>query len=568
MKTFLLSIGFFILSFNVFGQRNYPNNVFRSPLDIPLVLAGTFGELRNNHFHSGIDIKTKGSSGLPVYAIEEGYVSRIKITHGGYGKALYVTHPNGFVSVYAHLSRYNEVIKKVARDRQYEKESYTIEVFPKAGTLPVKKGDIIAFTGNSGSSTAPHLHFEIRDAVSQETINPLLFGFKVSDTKAPKINELFVYTLEDNGEICQLHQKVELQKNNQQYKIKANDTIQVAPHFGFALHTIDHQNAATNKNGIYDIKLYADDELQYHYQMERFAFSETRYINSHIDYETKQKERKSIHKSFLDPNNKLSIYKDTNDSKGIIHFNDDKVHRIKYVVSDIHNNTSELEFYVQQNFAINSKNNLNEGIYFDANRINDFHRDELQLYIPNKSLYRSMRFQYEMKNSPKSCIAPLHKIHNKNTPLHKYAMLSMSIDSLTPSLQEKACIVKINEDNTMTYVGGEWKNHTLFTKIRSFGDYSASLDTVPPTVNYVSFKKAENLSNKRYLRIKIDDDLSGIKSYKAYVDDEWVLMEYDSKKKQLTHQFTSTSQNKLKTFTLRLSDNRNNTTEFTSQFIR
>ena len=568
MKTFLLSIGFFILSFQVFGQQDYPNNVFRSPLDIPLVLAGTFGELRSNHFHSGIDLKTNGSSGLPVYAIKEGYVSRIKIAHGGYGKALYVTHPNGYVSVYAHLSKYNGKSAQVVLDKQYEKESYTVEIFPKPGSIPVKKGEIIAFTGNSGSSTAPHLHFEIRDAVSQQTINPLLFGFKVIDTKSPKINELFVYTLDNTGEVCYLEQKVALKKINQEYKIKANDTIQVASHFGFGLHTIDHQNAAPNKNGIYDIKLFADDELQYHYQMERFAFSETRYINSHIDYTLKQDERKSIHKAFLDPNNKLSTYKNLSDARGILHFNDNKIHRIKYVVSDIHNNQSNLEFFVQHTSSINIKKNPNKGIYFDANRINDFHEDELQLYIPNKSLYRSLNFQYELAKAPENCIAPLHKIHNKSTPLHKYAMLSININTLASSLQEKACIVKLNEDKSMSYAGGEWKNHTLFTKIRSFGNYTACIDTIPPSIDYISFKKDENLAQKRYIRIKINDDLSGIKSYKAYIDDEWILMEYDTKKKQLTHQFTGASQNKLKTFTLRLIDNRNNTTEVQSQFIR
>lgn len=559
-----------MLSFQLFGQSNYPQDVFRSPLDIPLVLAGTFGELRSNHFHSGIDIKTKGSSGLPVHAIKEGYVSRIKITHGGYGKALYVTHPNGYVSVYAHLSKYNGAIKKLVHNKQYEKESYTLEIFPKAGEIPVKNGEVIAFTGNSGSSTAPHLHFEIRDAKTQQTINPLLFGFKVADTSAPKLNGLYVYTLQNNGDLCHLEQEKTLKKtDHNNYSIRGNDTIQVASHFGFALSTIDNQDAAPNKNGIYEIYLYADDALQYHYQMERFAFSETRYINSHIDYAMKQNKKRSIHKSFLDPHNKLSVYKFTNDHNGILHFNDNKTHKITYVVTDVHKNKSELNFFIQQTAqSIPIDNTNKESIFFDAYRINDFHEENLQLYLPRNSLYRSIDFTYEAQEYPESCIAPLHIIHDTTTPLHKYAMLSMDIDTLETDLREKACIIKLNENNEMTYCGGEWKNHTLFTKIRSFGNYSATIDTVAPTVNYMSFKKGENLNQKRYIRIKIGDNLSGIKSYKAYIDGKWILMEYDAKKAQLTHEFETKTQNKARTFTLKLTDNRNNMTEVQSQFIR
>lgn len=570
MKSLLISILFFTLSSQLFGQNKYPKDAFRSPLDFPLVLAGTFGELRSNHFHSGIDIKTKGSSGHPVHAISEGYVSRIKITHGGYGKALYITHPNGYVSVYAHLSRYNGTTKQKVYDKQYEKESYTIEIFPKAGEIPVKKGEIVAFTGNSGSSTAPHLHFEIRDAKTQQTINPLHFGFKIADTTAPKLNELYVYALDNNGERCHLQEKTSLKKTSKhQYKIAQNDTIEVASHFGFALNTIDNQDAAPNKNGIYEIHLYADDSLQYHYEMEKFAFSETRYINSHIDYAVKQNQKRSVHKGFLDPHNRLSVYKHINETQGILHFNDDKAHQIRYVVSDIHNNKSELEFYIKQSTALSDLEETQEkGTYFDVNRINDFHQEQMQLYLPNKSLYRSLHFQYDIDEKPENCVAPLHKIHDKSTPLHKYAMLSMEIDTLDADLRAKACIVKMSDKNKMAYCGGEWKNHSLFTKIRSFGNYTATLDTVAPTVNSISFKEDENLSKKRYIRIKIGDNLSGIKSYKAYIDGKWVLMEYDSKKAQLSHQFEGPVQNKARTFTLKLIDNRNNSTEIQSQFIR
>jgi len=184
------------------AQSNIPKDYFGKPLDIPLILSGSFGELRSNHFHSGLDIKTQQRTGLPVYAPADGYVSRIKVGHYGYGKALYIKHPNGYSTVYAHLERYAGKIQDYVKKQQYRKESYEIELFPKADLLPVYKGDLIGYSGNTGSSGGPHLHFEIRDA-SSRPMNPMLFGLDVPDTRRPLLNSVMVYPVGDSAHVDQ-----------------------------------------------------------------------------------------------------------------------------------------------------------------------------------------------------------------------------------------------------------------------------------------------------------------------------------------------------------------------------
>ena len=154
------------------AQNSYPQDYFQSPLEIPLILSGTFAELRSNHFHSGLDIKTQQQSGLKVMAAASGFVSRIKVSHFGYGKALYITHPNGYTTVYAHLQNFNPEIDAYIKHRQYKNESYEIELFPKAGELLVNNGDIVAYSGNTGGSGGPHLHFEIRNK-QEHPMNPM-----------------------------------------------------------------------------------------------------------------------------------------------------------------------------------------------------------------------------------------------------------------------------------------------------------------------------------------------------------------------------------------------------------
>jgi len=305
----------FFFSF-AFSQQKIPQNDFRSPLDIPIILSGTFGELRSNHFHSGLDIKTKQKEGFEVFAIGDGYVSRIKIQHWGFGKALYVTHTNGYTSVYAHLKKLAPKLEAYLKKQQYNKESYEIQLYPKADELVLKKGEVIAYSGNSGSSGGPHLHFEIRDAASKP-MNPMLFGIDVKDSHHPTVNGVFVYALSDSAQVNSSNKMVQLQlKKGKENNSFIADKIFASGEIGLGINSYDRQDLAFNKNGIYQLESFVNGVKNFSYDFQKFSFGESRYINTLIDYSRFKKKRQRVQRCFVTAANKLSIYDDVvNDGK-------------------------------------------------------------------------------------------------------------------------------------------------------------------------------------------------------------------------------------------------------------
>jgi len=248
-KSIFLILFFFSLLLT--GQENYPQDAFRSPMDIPIVLAGTFGELRSNHFHSGVDIKTKQREGLPIYAIGDGSVTRIKVSHWGYGKALYIAHPNGYTSVYGHLQKFGPEIEEYIKKVQYEKQSYEVEVFPKYGELKVDQGNIVAYGGNTGGSSGPHLHFEIRSSLSEKPTNPLLYGLEVRDATNPTLEKIYAYALSEDAIVNQSREPIELQFKKQADGSYLAEKVNATGTIGFGFIGYDRQDLAANRNGVY-----------------------------------------------------------------------------------------------------------------------------------------------------------------------------------------------------------------------------------------------------------------------------------------------------------------------------
>ena len=335
---------FSILSIHLFSfsQEKYPKDYFRSPLDIPIFLSGSFGELRSNHFHAGLDIKTQGKEGLKVFAVADGYVSRIKVQQFGYGKAIYITHPNGFTSVYGHLSKYNGEIDKYVKSVQYKKENYqTGNLFFKEDKFPVKKGEIIAFSGDTGGSGGPHLHFEIRNTKTESIINPLFFGLKVEDTKPPVIQSLKVYTINSASRINQQNKSFQIPiKNIKVGKYKA-DRISASGIIGFGISVFDRFNKAPNKNGIYSLEMLVNGKRFYYHNVETFSFSESKYLNLHIDYEHFKKYKRRYQKTHKVTANKLSIYQDLINN-GKINIQKGLNYTIEIIAKDFENNSSSI----------------------------------------------------------------------------------------------------------------------------------------------------------------------------------------------------------------------------------
>ena len=558
------------LHFSLFAQA-YDPNYFRSPLDIPLLLSGNFAELRSNHFHAGIDIKTEGVEGKKVYAAAEGYVSRIKISPYGYGKAIYITHPNGYTTVYGHLKKFSDRIEKVVKAEQYRRKSFSVQLFPSPFSLSVEKGEIIAYSGNTGGSGGPHLHFETRETKSEHPVNPLFFGFYVKDHRKPEIRAITFYTKDDNAVVNGYTQskRFKVQGGNGNYSlaypIKLNGT------FGVGIEAIDRMDLTSNTYGIHNIRLYFDEQLIFEQQIDEYAFHEDRYLNALIDYETYIKYRRRVQKSFKEPGNQLGIYK-TLVNNGIFKIDDQKVHTLKYVLTDVEKNQSTLTLQLigDPNQLIKTQSELKPKAikFFPYNQRNTFLKDEVLVDIPKGALYNDLYFEYNKGEVMPKTISPLYQIHNHFTPLHNYINVSIKMRGLSSEQRQKALIVSTTDGKSWYAEGGKWNGENLTVRTRSFGGYAVALDTIAPSIKAVNIYPGANLQSKWSIMLKIKDNLAGIASYAASVDGEWILMEYDAKKELLFHLFDDRISAGKHQFKLVVKDKVGNEAVFESSFVR
>ena len=345
MKNYFFTLAI-LIGISTLAQNKYPKDYFRSPLNIPIKLSGTFGELRNNHFHAGIDIKTNHRTGLKVYATADGYVSRIKVALWGYGKTIYITHPNGYTSVYAHLSKFGDGIQEYVKNIQYQKESYeTGNMYPEENKILVKKGEIIAYSGRTGGYVAPHLHYEIRDTKTEHIINPMLLGLKIQDSIAPRINKLMAYYIGSNSRINRSTKKQSLSIKKDTLNSYITSRISASGKIGFGINAYDFLGKESNKNGVYSIEMLVNGKRHYYHDLETFSFPESKYINLLIDYPHYASYKSRIQKTFLEKENKLSIYKGLiND--GIIDVKDGFNYQVDIITKDFKGNTSSIKIPV------------------------------------------------------------------------------------------------------------------------------------------------------------------------------------------------------------------------------
>lgn len=511
------------------AQVPYNQTNFESPLHIPLVLAGNFAELRSNHFHTGIDIKTRGVEGYRIYAIDSGYVSRINISHWGYGRAIYVDHPNGYTSVYAHLSKFPEKIEKYLRAKQFEEETETITIYPDSMDLIVSKGEVIAYSGNSGSSSAPHLHFEIRETESENPVNPLLFNLPIKDDVKPNIFNVKIYPLNGGKVETSTEPKIySTTGSNGKYKLNQSAAINVSGEIGFGVHTIDKLNDAPNKCGIYTIQLTVDSVLVYSQKMEKLDFSTNRYINTHKDYEEYHKNRRSFHKSFLSKNNKLEIY-DLILNKGVVSFSDDKKHTVHYVITDTYGNKSELTFYVQSSSEVPLPIKFEPNV--DALSESVMNSENCEVYLPKETVYEDLKIDLKENNDKQVVFG------DPEIPIQNFFVMKIKTTGVTKKYEDKALIVEVANNKSIRSRGGEYKDGWVETKVRSFGVYEVKLDTIAPTVLPVNFSDGSTVTGKEYISWKIGDNLSGVEDYDVFIDDQWKLANYIPKKAALQLHF-------------------------------
>ncbi|MFN0256875.1 M23 family metallopeptidase [Pedobacter ureilyticus] len=556
-----------LLAQQTYSNNTYPLTDFRSPLDIePPALAGSFGELRSNHFHSGIDFRTNQRIGYPVYAPADGFISRLRVQNSGFGLALYINHPNGYTTVYGHLSRFNPKIAQIVKNIQYKKTSYEIDEFPSSDLIPVRKGEVIAYTGNTGSSGGPHLHFEIRDSKTEATINPQLLGISIPDNIPPTIHAMYVYRL--NGKPFNEFtpkQYFQVAGSSGNYKLNQVSTINLSGEVGFGIVVNDRHNGASGNNGAYSIELAVDGNTVYTSALERFTFDNSKAINSHIDYPTYVRTKQSIQKSFVDPGNPLQIYFNLVNS-GRITFNDGKTHPVKYTITDARGNKSTLAFNVLADTkAVINTPELPVGTNFPYNKQNEFSQEDVKVILPKGTLYNDLNFIYKKTAKPQqNAFSSIHHIHNNLTPLHTGFELWIKADSTIIKHQNKALIVNSNRSSQ----GGYFENGWVKTKPRNFSSFFIAIDTVAPNIIPVNIANGKNMKGISKMSFRISDGLSGIKSFNGYIDGKWVLMEFDTKTASLWHEFDERTGAGKHTLELLVVDMKDNTKRYAIEFYR
>ncbi|HLG35740.1 MAG TPA: M23 family metallopeptidase [Bacteroidia bacterium] len=552
-----------------FAQTSLTWKLFSSPLDTAIVLAGTFGEIRSNHFHSGIDIRTGGEEGKEVMAVSDGFISRIKVSAVGFGKALYITHNNGYVTVYAHLQKFNDTLDKYVKREQYKRESFEVELFPSANEFVFKQGEIIAYSGNTGGSTGPHLHFETRDTKTEEPREPLLFlGNILNDTIHPEIKSIVIYPLNKNGSVNSACQKllVPLVLRDKIFSDTTTQKIVVNGEIGFGIETYDKQIHEGAELGIKRIELFIDDKMIYDYSIERFRFDETKFVNANIDYAETVGWGKTIILCYRLPGNDFRVTF-RNELQGILNFNSEASHEVLFHVYDFNNNISQASFYfTSASEKVSCAGNIPNDSTFLISYDKPFIHEGSELKISSDKLpvvYDNIYVTITKRGQEKNHFSKTFVVGADTIPVHNAITLSIKANNLPKAMRDKALIVKIDKDGNVTSAGGSFANGFVTSKIRSFGNYAVAVDTVPPEI------KATNLSTRGKdavikFKIKISDDLSGIATYRATLNKKWMLFEYDAKTGTLSGEEKVEKKNTTYNFKLVVSDKKGNRSTYSA----
>lgn len=573
MKRLITIIALLVFGLSAYAQTLEPidANYYAAPMKIPFFLSGNFAELRPNHFHGGIDIKTQGRTGIPVYAAAQGMISRISVSPSGYGNALYIDHPNGTTTVYGHLESFAPPIQDYIRKIQYEEETFTINHLVPADAMPVNKGDQIAKSGNAGSSGGPHLHFEIRRTKEEVILNPLLFHMPVNDKTKPTIQGLMVYPVSEDAGVLgkQVSQRFETILVGNAYQLKNKMPIVVWGKIGFGLQALDFLDGSPNKCGIYSLRLSVDDELIYSFAMDEVPLEESKYINSHIDYAQAAIHGRRLYRTWLQPGNKLSIYEGVV-KRGIYEATDHKPHQVKYEITDANANATSLVFTIQsKELATTPAGPKHE--QFKYNRNNHIRNGDIEFHVPEGALYDDVEFQYVRKPAHPKFYSPVYQLHNKTLPLHFACLLRIKAENLPPRLESKVMLAQMDPVSGRIYSAtGKFADGWVEGNIRVLGHYALAVDTVAPKIISLSIANKTTLKEANRIRFTITDNLSGIEAVRGTIDDQWVLFEYDLKNNLISYTFDKSRLGfgKKHVLHLEVTDFKGNTSTYNANFYK
>lgn len=535
--------------------KNFPTNDFRNPLGITNFLAGNFGELRNNHFHSGIDIKTNSKEGYEVFAAADGYITRINVSSRGYGNAIYISHPNGYTTVYAHLQKFNEKIEAYVRLYQYKNEKFEVEIHPGNREIPVRIGDLIAFSGNSGSSSGPHLHFEIRDTKTEEPLNPFLFGLVVPDSSRPLVNGIYVYPIDGN-----VNGKAGRQAISNGASVSASGKI------GFGIKTYDKQNGAENLNGTYKISLSIDDKPYFTYTADRLNWDNMRGVNRLIDYKDRMENNSWVYQLFQPKGNPINMFSDVvND--GVLNVEEGKNYNIKITAEDFAGNKNTVSLRIIGKKPPENKNASSDNIIFEWDKNNHFKEDGLEITMPKGVLFDDIEFYFKKNENGK------YTVHDWNVPVLSYYTISIDPSGIPADKLSKLVIKREYKQSGVwksNFTAADYKNGKAVAKVRDFGVFSVVVDDTNPVITPVNIKEnAKFTGNNAIIRFTIRDSQSGIKDFSARIDGKWILTNYDAKTNSLTINLSREGiTNGKHQLELKVTDEKDNTATYSANFTK
>lgn len=551
---------------------------YRSPLDIPLLPSANFAEARTDHFHSGVDIKTGGVEGKPLYAAADGNIARICIAPWGYGRALYIDHPNGTTTVYAHMQRFTADVEKYVDNARYSQKKHNVDLYTSADKFPVRKGQLIGYSGNSGSSMGPHLHFEVRETASQKPVNVFARKYMtVRDDIAPTIVKVH-YIETDTVSGVPVHAQVKtlevVKKSSSLFALADTSVVEVGRNGYFVLECTDRKNNTHNTMGLYDVSLRVDSVPVFRFRIDGFLFAERRYVNSLTHYAMQKGSRNELLRLAVQDNNRMRIYSGVK-NRGALVLDDDSTHLVEMVACDDNLNTALMSFRVRRRAADVPMTIVEDtsAVKVDYSKHFSHKFDELEVKIPARTLYESIFFKAYKAAAPENGMklavySPLYSVHTADVPLHTNISVGIGVSDVPQRHHRKLCLARMLDSGKFSYAGGEYANGRVTAEVRNFGNYCAVADTIPPTVS-ASFKSGTDLRGVKSVTFTMADNFSGVKSYTATIDGQWIAFEQQGNK--VTHVFDpvriaykGTTHNLVFTLT----DNKGNTTTIKRTFIK
>ena len=506
--------------------KKYPKDYFRWPLDLRPEIVANLGELRNNHWHMGLDIRTAQKVNQRVYAAAGGYIAKIRIEPFGFGRVIYINHPNGLTTLYAHLNDFNPALEKKVKEQQYKQQTWAIELTFAPGQFPVSKGSFIAYSGTTGGSQGPHVHFEIRDTKTDKCLNPLLFGMPLQDKVPPTLVKLAMHDRRFSV-YEQTPKFFALKKTGNYYSIAKIPVLKTGSNkISFAIQAYDRISGSNNQDGIYSAQLFIDERPVAGFEIDSISYDETGYMNAHIDFRYKYNGGPYLQHVSPLPGDYSPVYKEYN-GDGIVYLNDTNSHSVRIEIKDAYENSSSLNFSVQ--YDSNPENSYSHSLHphFAPGYVNVLEKPGFEIYMPEDCLYDTIPALYYTINKQSSgSLSAVHSFNDPSIPVHGSFTVRVKPTEELPGKWYDKIVLRREYRNKKDVRKANVQNGFLVADFDEFGNFQAFLDLEPPTINELGRGDTVNLSAATRIVFQPKDNFA-VKNFRAELDGQWLRFTND-----------------------------------------